>query len=49
MLLPTCVLIIFIGLFPKLFVDKISISTGQILSVEKTVKNSKGSDSADHH
>ncbi len=49
MLLPACVLIVFIGLFPKPFVDKISPSTKQILSVEKTVKISNGSDSGEHH
>jgi NADH-quinone oxidoreductase subunit M len=48
-LLPACFLIVFIGLFPKPFVDKISPSTKQILSVEKTVKTSKGSDSGAHH
>jgi NADH-quinone oxidoreductase subunit M len=49
LLIPACVLIVFIGLFPKPFVDKISPSAEYILTVEKTVKTSSGSDSSDHH
>ncbi len=48
MLLPACVLIVFIGLFPKPFVDTISPTTKHILTIEKTVKTSKGH-SDEHH
>ncbi|MFQ5716508.1 MAG: NuoM family protein [Nitrospinales bacterium] len=38
MLLPACILIIFIGLFPKPFIDWVSPSVNQALTEEKTVK-----------
>ena len=49
MLLPVCFLIVFIGLFPKTFVDVITPSTKNILFIEKTVKNLRVSHSGDQH
>lgn len=48
MLLPACVLIVFIGLFPKPFIDFVSPSVDSLLTVEKTVNVHAGEDK-DHH
>jgi NADH-quinone oxidoreductase subunit M len=48
MLLPACVLIVFIGLFPKPFIDFVSPSVDSLLTVEKTVNVHTGEDK-DHH
>lgn len=42
LLLPACVLIVFIGLFPKPFIDRISPSVDSLLTVEKTVNVQAG-------
>lgn len=48
MLLPACFLIVFIGLFPKLFIDRISPAAEHVLTVEKSVKAAGDAD-AEHH
>ncbi len=48
LLLPACVLIVFIGLFPKPFIDRVSLSVDTLLTVEKTVNVHAGEDK-DHH
>ena len=47
-LLPACFLIIFIGLFPKLFIDRVSPTVTHILTMEKTLK-ADGDTSTEHH
>ncbi len=49
LLLPACVLVIFIGLYPKLFIDRISPSVKHILTIEKTVNVPSASDSGANH
>ena len=49
LLLPACVLVIFIGLYPKLFIDRISPSVKHILTIEKTVNVPSASDSGAKH
>jgi NADH-quinone oxidoreductase subunit M len=48
LLLPACVLIIFIGLFPKPFIDRVSPSVDSLLHVEKTVNQHSGEKNAHH-
>lgn len=48
LLLPACVLVVFIGLFPKPLIDRISPAIGHILTIEKTVNLPSG-DKAGHH
>ena len=48
LLIPACILIIFIGLYPKPFLEKISNSAQHILNIEKTVGLTKAS-SETHH
>jgi len=48
LLLPACVLIVFIGLFPKPFIDRISPSVESLLTVEKIVNVHAGEDKAHH-
>ena len=48
MLLPACVLIVFIGLFPKPFIDRVSPSVDSLLTVEKTVNVHTGEDKGHH-
>ncbi len=48
LLLPACVLIVFIGLFPKPFLDRVSPSVSSILTVEKTVNVHIGEDEGHH-
>ncbi|MDA0692037.1 MAG: NADH-quinone oxidoreductase subunit M [Nitrospinae bacterium] len=48
LLLPACVLIIFIGLFPKPFIDRVSPSVDSLLHVEKTVNLHSGEKNAHH-
>jgi len=47
-LLPACVLAVFIGLYPKPFVDRISPAVDNALHVEKTVNLHSGEDSGHH-
>jgi NADH-quinone oxidoreductase subunit M len=48
LLLPACVLIVFIGLFPKPFIDRVSPSVDSLLTVEKTVNVHVGEDKGHH-
>jgi len=48
LLLPACILVIVIGLYPKLFVDRVSPALTSILTLEKTVNVHSGED-AEHH
>lgn len=48
LLLPACVLVIFIGLFPKPFMDRVSPSVDSLLKVEKTVNLHAGEKGARH-
>ncbi len=48
LLLPACLLILLIGLYPKPFIDRVSPSVGSLLHLEKTVNLDAGKDS-DHH
>ncbi len=48
LLVPACLLIIIIGLYPKPFIEKISSSTQHVLTIEKTVGLPKDS-SGGHH
>ena len=48
LLLPACVLIVFIGLFPKPFIDRVSPSVDSLLTVEKTVNVHTG-EKKEHH
>lgn len=48
LLLPACVLIVFIGLFPKPFIDHISPSVDSLLTIEKTVNVHTGEDKGQH-
>jgi NADH-quinone oxidoreductase subunit M len=47
LLLPACVLIVFIGLFPKPFIDRVSPAVDSLLTVEKTVNVHTGE--KEHH
>ncbi len=47
-LIPACVLIIFIGLYPKPFLDRVSPSVHSLLTVEKTVNLPTGEDKGHH-
>lgn len=38
MLLPACFLIVFIGLFPKIFIDRVSPTVMHVLTVDKNLK-----------
>ncbi len=48
-LLPACVLVVFIGLYPKLFVDKISPSAQKVLHMEKLVHQKSEGGGGGHH
>jgi NADH-quinone oxidoreductase subunit M len=48
LLLPACVLIVFIGLFPKPFIDRVSPAVDSLLTVEKTVNVHAGEDKGHH-
>lgn len=48
LLLPACVLIILIGLYPKPFVDRIAPSVDSLLSIEKTVNVHAGEEQSHH-
>ncbi len=48
LLLPACVLIVFIGLFPKPFIDRVSPAVESLLTVEKTVNVHSGDDKGHH-
>ena len=48
LLLPACILIVFIGLFPKPFIDRVSPSVDSLLNVEKTVNLHSGEQDGHH-
>ncbi len=48
LLLPACLLILLIGLYPKPFIDRVSPSVGSLLHLEKTVNLDAGKDSGHH-
>ncbi len=48
LLLPACLLILLIGLYPKPFIDRVSPSVENLLHLEKTVNLEAGKDS-EHH
>ena len=48
LLLPACILIVLIGLFPKPFIDRLSPSVDSLLKVEKTVNLHSGEQDGHH-
>lgn len=48
LLLPACLLILLIGLYPKPFIDRVSPSVGSLLHLEKTVNVDAGKNSGGH-
>jgi NADH-quinone oxidoreductase subunit M len=48
LLLPACLLILLIGLYPKPFIDRVAPSVGSLLHLEKTVNLDAGKDSGHH-
>ncbi len=48
LLLPACLLILFIGLYPKPFIDRVSPSVESLLHLEKTVNLDAGKESGQH-
>jgi NADH-quinone oxidoreductase subunit M len=48
LLLPACLLILLIGLYPKPFIDRVSPSVGSLLHLEKTVNLDAGNNSGGH-
>ena len=48
LLLPACILVVFIGLYPKIFIDRVASSVESVLMVEKTINLDAGKGS-DHH
>ena len=48
LLLPSCLLIILIGLYPKPFIDRVSPSVDSLLHLEKTINLEAGKDSGHH-
>ena len=48
LLLPACLLILLIGLYPKPFIDRVSPSVDSLLHLEKTVNLESGKDSGHH-
>ncbi len=49
LLLPACVLVVLIGLYPKPFIDRVSPSVESILTLEKTINLHAGEDKGGHH
>ncbi len=47
-LLPACILVVFIGLFPKIFMDRVAPSVDRLLTIEKTVNLPTQKDSGQH-
>ena len=48
LLLPACILVVFIGLYPKIFIDRVAPSVESVLMVEKTINLDAGKGS-NHH
>lgn len=49
LLLPACILVIIIGLYPKPIIDRISPSVDSVLTIEKTLNLHTGEDKGGHH
>jgi NADH-quinone oxidoreductase subunit M len=49
LLLPACILVIIIGLYPKPIIDRISPSVESVLTIEKTLNLHTGEDKGGHH
>ena len=49
LLLPACVLVVLIGLYPKPFIDRVAPSVESMLTVEKTLNLHAGEDKGGHH
>jgi len=49
LLLPACILVVLIGLYPKPFIDRVTPSVESILTIEKTLNLHAGEDKEDHH
>ncbi|MGY8761963.1 MAG: complex I subunit 4 family protein, partial [Nitrospinaceae bacterium] len=48
LLLPACILVVFIGLYPKIFIDRVAPSVGSVLMVEKTINLDAGKGNDQH-
>jgi len=48
LLLPACILVVFIGLYPKIFIDRVAPSVESVLMVEKTINLNAGKGSNNH-
>jgi len=48
LLLPACILVVFIGLYPKIFIDRVAPSVGSVLIVEKTINLDAGKGNDQH-
>lgn len=49
LLLPACILVVFIGLYPKPFIDRVTPSIESVLTVEKTFNLHAGKDEGGGH
>jgi NADH-quinone oxidoreductase subunit M len=49
LLLPACILVVLIGLYPKPFIDRVTPSVESILTLEKTLNLHAGEDKGGHH
>ena len=49
LLLPACILVVLIGLYPKPFIDRVTPSVESILTIEKTLNLHAGEGKGDHH
>ena len=49
LLLPACILVVFIGLYPKPFIDRVSPSVESILTLEKNINLHAGEDKSGQH
>ena len=49
LLLPACILVVFIGLYPKPFIDRVTPSIESVLTVEKTFNLHAGEDKGGQH
>lgn len=49
LLLPACILVVLIGLYPKPFIDRVAPSVESILTMEKTLNLHAGEGKGDHH
>ncbi|SVC31818.1 uncharacterized protein METZ01_LOCUS284672, partial [marine metagenome] len=49
LLLPACIFVVLIGLYPKPFIDRVSPSIESVLTVEKTFNLHAGEDKGGQH